>query len=162
MPVYSKRARTVWAENNRSQTWVISAVQFFDFGADDLPLLSGHGVGDAAWPNQAFAESVAAQRQQQIEEFAPDTAEIGGGRIEGNIAAQGAEITDMIGDPLQFQSNGSDSTGARFDRKPGQSLDRLAAAEVVADGGIAGNGLADDGQPLGCDLVSIRSMPRCW
>ncbi len=62
---------------------------------------------DAAGPDQAAAETAAAKRGGHVQIIAPQPAAEGGGGQKADIAGQGADIADMVGQPFQFQGNGA-------------------------------------------------------
>ena len=52
----------------------------------------------------------------------------------------------MVGNALKLQSDGSDYMGAIIDLQVTKGLNRLTVAEIMANGSITGNGLANDRQ----------------
>ena len=82
-------------------------------------------VRDAAGPDPAAAEPAAAQFRGEVQHVTTQAAAIGCCRQEANIAGQGTEIADMIGDPLQFDRHGTQRIGARRAFVIGQPLEEL-------------------------------------
>ena len=86
---------------------------------------------------------VAAQRQEQVEAVAAHPAEIRGGGLIGDVAGDGAEIAEVIGEPLELERDAADGLGPRRLLRPRQRLDGAAVSPTVADHRVARDRFGD-------------------
>jgi hypothetical protein len=78
-------------------------------------------------------------QQGHVEKIAAHAAAVIGRRQKGDIAAQGAQVAHMVGDALQFQSDGADDLGPGIRPVCREGLHGLGHAQAVADGRVTGD-----------------------
>jgi hypothetical protein len=94
-----------------------------EFFRDQPPLFLSHDKGNTAGTHQTFSEPVAAKNLQQVEKIAAHPAEIGRRRVEGDIAAQGPEVAEVIGYAFKLEGDGPHQPGTSIDLESGQGLE---------------------------------------
>ena len=67
-----------------------------------------------------------------IEHIAANPSAVGHARQKADVARQGAEIADVIGDPLQFQCDAAEELSAGGNAGPCDRLDRAAIGGRMA------------------------------
>ncbi len=131
--------------------------------ASPSAIAGGMSNSVAARPDQAAAVAVAREGHQQIQALAPHPAEVRRGRLVGDVAGDGAEVADVVGQALELEGDAADGLRPGRLPAPGQRLDRAAGGARVADDGVAGDRLRDqDGVRPAAGVSSRRSTPRCW
>ena len=80
-----------------------------------LPNIVVKGKTDAAWSDQSLAETITAQKKGHVEKIAAHATAIVGRWKEGDVAAQGAQITHVIGDAFKLQGNRANRRGPGID-----------------------------------------------
>ena len=68
---------------------------------------------DAARTDHATSEAAAAEQGGHVEEIAADSAAIAGGGKKSDIAGQGTQVADVIGQAFQFQGDAAKGLGSR-------------------------------------------------
>ncbi len=122
--------------------------EFADSGGQVATVVVVHGETNAAGAHQSFAEAVAAEQQRHVEKITAHPAAVIGRRQKGHVAAQRAQVSHMVGDALQLETDGADDLGAVIGLSAGEGFHGLRMAQAVPHGCVTGDVLGDERQPF--------------
>ena len=91
----------------------------------------------AARPHQPAAETVAANHGGHVQNVAANASAVRHRGQEAHVAGQGAQIAEVVGDPLQFHGHAAKHWARAGTRVGRQRLDRAAVRHCVADRRVA-------------------------
>src|SRR5690606_5876899 len=94
----------------------------------------------AAGPDDAAAETVPAEQRREVEEVPADPAARGGGRQEGDVPREGAEVARVVCESLEFQRDRADPLGAERRLGSGQGLENGGMGRCMTDRRVARGG----------------------
>ena len=95
---------------------------------------------DSARPDQSASEPAAAKQRGHIEEIAANSAAIGHGWKISHVAGQSAQISGMVGQPLQFERDAPQKCGSGGNLATGERFHGMAICRGMADGCVSGSG----------------------
>ena len=103
---------------------------------------------DTAGPNEPTAIAVAGQRHEHVETLATHATEERRRRLIGDIAGDGAQIADVVGEPFKFEGDAANGLRPRGLPTSRQRLDRTTVRACMSDHRIACDRLRDQHSPL--------------
>src|SRR5260370_27203195 len=97
----------------------------------------------AAGRDPAAPKPAAAEQRRHVQRVTAQPAAIGCRRQETDVAGKGPQIADMIGDPLQLESQRAPAARARRTCGAGEAFEDLAIGCGVADRAVSDNGFSE-------------------
>jgi hypothetical protein len=98
-------------------------------------------VRAAPGTDQAAPEAIATKQGGEVKEVTADLAASRRGRQKRHIARQRSEVTGVVGEPFQFESDGPEPLRAQRRFGPRQGFQGTCVRSGVSDGRVARHGL---------------------
>ncbi len=117
---------------------------------------------DSARPDHATAEAAAAKEGGQVEEIAPESPAVRGGRQKPDVAGQCPQVAGVVGQPFQLEGDAAQHLGTerRLDSRPAP---RRPGSTPWRGRPRCRPPPAPSGGSCACSVppTSVRSTPRC-
>src|SRR5262249_18017235 len=118
-------------------------------GEEILPLPRGDRESDAAGLHQPATEAVPRELHEKVEELSAKTREPRGPGEIADVVAKGPEVSGVVGEPFEFESDSPDRVRVKRDLHAPERLHHRAVREGVTDGSVARDRFGDHQPPRG-------------